>query len=138
MILATRKKIHVKKNKCKFTGRSYRNYNKEEFQNEVRDSDWNGFEMQNTVSDKWKEMLNIFYNCIDEMCPIKNFSVKQEKEPWITPELLELIKDKDHAIKKAKKKQDDPNLWKQAKRLRNSLHDSYVFIDYALRIDNSR
>ena len=44
---------------------------------------------------------------IDVTCPIKTFKIKQEKEPWITPPLLELIKDKDHALKKAKRKKDD-------------------------------
>ena len=65
-------------------------------------------------------MLNICYNCIDDMCPTKTFRVKQEKEPWITPQLIELIKDKDYAMKKAKRKKEDPNVWKQAKLLRNS------------------
>ena len=49
-------------------------------------------------------MLDIFYTCIDNMRPIKTFEVKQVKESWITPPLLELIKDKDDAMKKAKKK----------------------------------
>ena len=119
MVLATRKKIKITKTKCRFTGRSYRNYNKEEFQRKIQEADWSNYINQITVSNKWKEMLAIFYDCIDEMCPTKTFNIKQEKEPWITPQLLELIKDKDYAIKKAKKKKD-PNLWNQAKQLRNS------------------
>ena len=51
-------------------------------------------------------------------CPIKSYRIKQEKEPWITPPLLELIKDKDSALRKAKRKKDE-QLWKEAKRLRN-------------------
>ena len=120
LILTTRNKIKTRYSKCNFTGRSYRNYNKEEFQNKVHDSDWRDYDQINTVSGKWKEMLRIILKCIDELCPTKSFSVKQEKEPWITPQLIELIKDKDHAIKKAKRKNKDPNLWKQAKQLRNT------------------
>ena len=52
------------------------------------------------------------------ICPIKVFRVKQEKEQWITPPLLELIKDKDYAMKLAKMR-GDPELWKIAKTLRN-------------------
>ena len=52
------------------------------------------------------------------ICPTKTFNIKQEKEPWITPQLIELIKDKDYALRKAKKQKDE-NLWKQAKQLRN-------------------
>ena len=53
------------------------------------------------------------------MCPIKNFKIKQIKQPWITHRLLELINDKDKALKIAKKSKDS-NLWKEAKRLRNA------------------
>ena len=49
-------------------------------------------------------MLTIIYNSINPMCPIKVFRVKQEKELWITPALLELIKDKDSAMRRAKKR----------------------------------
>ena len=50
-------------------------------------------------------MLRITYESIDNMCPVKKFKIKQVKEAWITPQLLELIKDKDHAMKKPKKKE---------------------------------
>ena len=120
MILTTRRKISTKKMKCYFIGRSYRNYNKVNFQNKIRDSDWSGYDSKTTVTDKWKKMLKIIYECINDMCPIKSFSVRKEKEPWITPQLIELIKDKDLAIKKAKKNKGNPDLWKRAKQLRNS------------------
>ena len=49
---------------------------------------------------------------------MKEFNIKRVKEPWVTPELLEFIKDKDKALKKAKKSQllED---WIVARRLRN-------------------
>ena len=53
------------------------------------------------------------------MCPLKLFKIKQEKEPWISNQLIELIKDKDHALKIAKKSKD-LILWAEAKRLRNN------------------
>ena len=118
LILATRKKAKIKKRKCTFIGRSYRNYNKDVFQNIVADADWTSFNNKATVSEKWNEMVNIIRNAIDTMCPVKVFHVKQEKEQWITPPLLELIKDKDNAMKIAKKR-GDPELWKIAKNLRN-------------------
>ena len=119
MIIATRKKARVKKQKCDFKGRSYRNYNKQTFQNLIINAEWNSFLLQETVTGKWNEMLKIIYKSIDNLCPVKSFKIKQIKEAWITPQLLELIKDKDHALKKAKKKKD-PELWKNAKRLRNN------------------
>ena len=41
MILTTRKKLKIVKTKCNFKCGSYRNYNKEEFQNKVCTADWN-------------------------------------------------------------------------------------------------
>ena len=118
MILLTRKNIKKKKKKCTFIGRSYRNYNKEEFQNSLRNSDWKSFDNSNEVTEKWDILINKINLLMDARCPLKHYRVKQEKEPWITPPLLELIKDKDNALRKAKRKNDE-NLWKEAKRLRN-------------------
>ena len=118
LILLTRKKAKVIKDKCTFTGRSYRNYNLNNFQNKIMNADWSVFDGELTVTGKWNEMLKIIYKNIDAMCPLKTFRVKQVKEPWITPPLLELIKDKDIAMKRAKRR-NDPELWKLAKTLRN-------------------
>ena len=119
MILLTRKRLSKPKKKCSFKGRSYRNYDKDIFQNNIRNSDWTKFNVLNTAEGKWKEFENITRSCIELMCPIKQFKVKQEKEPWITPQLIELIKDKDLALKRAKKSKN-PVLWREAKRIRNN------------------
>ena len=118
MVLTTRKKEKIKKQKCNFTGRNYKNYNKDIFQVEVQNADWTAYDNETTVTGKWTELLNIVNTIIDIMCPIKVYRVKQEKEKWITPALLVLIKDKDHALKLAKKR-NDPELWKVAKTIRN-------------------
>ena len=48
-------------------------------------------------------MLTNITTSIDSICPKKIFKIKKYKEPWISQELLELIKDKDISPKKAKK-----------------------------------
>ena len=67
---------------------------------------------------KWELFENIIRNHIDIMCPLKHFRVKQQKEQWITNELLELIKDKDTLLKHARKRKDK-QLWIKATRYRN-------------------
>ena len=119
MILFTRQKLPKIKKKCSFLGRSYRNYDKNIFQNNILNSDWTQFNNSISADEKWSEFENIARSCIDKMCPTKYFRIKQEKEPWITPQLIELIKDKDVALKRAKKSKD-PNLWAEAKNIRNS------------------
>ena len=65
------------------------------FMNDLAPQDWD-------ISDNTLEpnkLWDIFYKNIlkvlDQTCPMKSFSIKKYKEPWITNELLELMKDKD-------------------------------------------
>ena len=118
-ILLTRKRAKSFKKKCTFIGRSYRRYNKNTFQQNVKTADWHAFNDSNTVTKKWECLLEIIKEHIDQMCPLKCFKIKQDKEPWISNQLIELIKDKDYALKGAKNKKD-PILWAEAKRLRNN------------------
>ena len=104
MIFTTRKKVKFLKKKCDFIGRSYRNYNIEIFQDRIKNSDWTFLHTTVDPEEQWRNWLSIITREIDIMWPIKTFRMKQVKQPWITPRLLELIKDKDNALKMAKKK----------------------------------
>ena len=119
MILLTRKKIKLIKQKCSFTGRSYRNYNKELFQEKIKQLDWTFLDNNLSVQEQWDNWLTNINKVLDDMCPSKTFNIKQVKQPWISPRLIELIKDKDKALKNAKKSKN-PVLWSEAKRLRNA------------------
>ena len=119
MILLTRKKAKFLKQKCNFRGRSYRNYNRDVFQEQIRRSDWTFLNTITDSQDQWDKWLAIIKGELDEMCPIKTFKIKQIKQPWITPRLIELIKDKDKILKSAKRSKN-PEQWAEAKRLRNA------------------
>ena len=103
MILFTRKKVNIKQEKITFTGWSYKNYNKDIFMQRLRNRNWDVFEDENGPEILWKTMVTNMTECIDVMCPLKNFRVKKSEKPWFTNELLEQIKDKDRALKRAKK-----------------------------------
>ena len=79
-------------------------------------NNWDHFYLQDEPNVLWELLLGYITKAIDEMCPMKTF--KKYKEPWISQELLELIKDKDASMKKAKRTQDGID-WTRAKRLRN-------------------
>ena len=110
MILLTRKKAKSIKQKCEFIGRSYRNYNKNEFQNKVQNSNWDFLNNVPNVDTQWILFEKNITTILDEMCPKKTFRINQIKQPWITPRLLEFILDKDKAIKKRKKKEKNNDL----------------------------
>ena len=74
-------------------------------------------------------MYQIILDKIEEMCPTKTFRVRQTNEPWMTAEVLEIIKDKDRLSAKAKRtgRQGD---WLEARRARN---EAGIIIDQAKR-----
>ena len=119
MILLSRKKVKTVKQRCSFVGRSYRHYNKDLFQERIENANWQEFDNCQSPTRMWEIMRNNIGEIIDTMCPLKTFKINQIKQPWITAPLIELIKDKDKVLKKAKKNRNDPNLWNQAKRMRN-------------------
>ena len=52
------------------------------------------------------------------MCPLKSYNIKKVKEIWVKNELLEMIKDEDMALRKAKRSKSVDD-WKIARQLRN-------------------
>ena len=76
------------------------------------------------MTKKWDEMERIIRKTIDDMCPLKTFKIKQEKEPWISNQLIELIKDKDYALSTLKKEK----ILNYGKRQNN--YEIIVYIDY--------
>ena len=75
------------------------------------------------VNDQWDFFFNTVKNSLDIMCPVREFSFKKEKPPWLTHDLIELIKDKDHLLNRARKskKEDDKINARRARNLVNAL-----------------
>ena len=117
-VFVNRKKINVISEKAKFSGRSYRQYDTDVFANEFMNQNWDVFDQTTDPNLLWEIFCEKIVTILDRQCPMKTFSIKQYKEPWITNELLELIKDKDLALRKAKKSKKDSD-WKIACRFRN-------------------
>ena len=103
MIFVTRKHMAKTKNPSSFKGRSYRNYNENMFIQQLNDIDWHAFYQCISPDIAWSIMENNIMAKIDTMCPTQTFHVKHLKDPWISQELLEAIKDKDRLLSKAKR-----------------------------------
>ena len=102
LIYVVRKKNKNISTTMNFMGRSYRNYNENIFELSLNSKNWEQFDNNNDPEEMWKVMVTNLKDSIDEICPLRNFKIKRFKEPWITNELIEKIKDKDRAMKKAK------------------------------------
>ena len=87
----------TKKSRC------YRNFNHDEFKNELLNIDWKNL----FLNKRSEESFNLFFQKIevllDEMAPIKRLSRKEaktEKKPWITSGILKSIQNRDKLHKK--------------------------------------
>ena len=62
----------------------------------------------------------IIRNTIDKMCPLKEITIKDRGDPWLSHELIEMIRDKDLLRKAAKRSRDEED-WRLAKLARNEV-----------------
>ena len=62
-------------------------------------------------------------NILDKMCPLKKFRFAREKPAWMTDELIEIIKDRDRALKRTTitKSQRDVAHVRQVRNLTNTV-----------------
>ena len=118
-VFAVRKKKKQEKTKIEFKGRSYKYYNKDIFQEMLRKVDWTILFSIDNPNNCWEYMFNNIINCLEVLCPEKMFKSFEYREKWMNKDLMELIIDKDKALKKANKS-GEPDDWIIAKKIRNS------------------
>ena len=118
--MVPRKKSWIKPNQIKFKGHSYKNYIKEDFQENLVDLNWNDYFEYIDPNVLWECLRDAILSVINPMCPLKTFNVPEAKEPWITNEALEAFRDNDKLMKKAKRTKASEH-WDQVERVRNSV-----------------
>ena len=118
MIFITKKKCKSPKRQSTFSGRSYRDYNKNTFQQAITNLVWNDFYNSSSPDEAWELFETKIRSVLNQMCPIKTIRINKVKENWITNEILELIHDKDYFLRKAKETNNEDD-WNIARRLRN-------------------
>ena len=118
MVLVTKKRIKIKTKKVAFKGRSYKNYDEVLFAQKLLYCDWQPIDDMDNPSDIWNYLVKNIKKILDKMCPLKGFKVRNSNKPWISNELLEHIKDKDRALRRAKRTGGE-DAWRIARRLRN-------------------
>ena len=101
-----------------FTGRSYRNFNKETFNEALLKLDWEYFYSILDPEEAWSYIISNTETILDGMCPLREFRIKNYRPDWMTDELIEQTKDRDYFYHKAKLT-GDVDAWNIAKFLRN-------------------
>ena len=101
-VMVTRKEVTMKTPKIEFVGRSYKNYVKEDFQEVLVNENWREFYSSQDPNKMWEIMEGIILKKVSEFCPLRSYKVNGCREPWITHEAIEAIKDTDRLLKKAR------------------------------------
>ena len=120
--------INIKKHKnsfptTEFTGRSYKNFRQNSFLDKIRQKDWDIFYNSENVDTQWEILYNNIIRILDDMIPVRTFKFAKSKPAWLVGEVLELMKDRDRALKKATrtKKKDDKIYARQIRNKTNIL-----------------
>ena len=103
VVAVKRKRERVRIKKVSFKGRSYKNYVKEDMQEELIRLDWEKYYEVQDPEECWNIIEGRINDHLDRVAPQKVFKVKEVRDPWVTNEILEEIKDKDRVFREARR-----------------------------------
>ena len=87
--------------------RTFKNLNESMFLNELRTSLECVMPLENLndmpLSDAWEIFKNVFINICNKHAPVRKYKVKSVSKPWISNEIIELMKSRDKWHKRAVK-----------------------------------
>ena len=106
MVFCTRKKVHTRKCSIEFKGRSYRNFNENKFTTDFQNLNWDDFEAEESPDKLWDIYKENIKKVFDPKCPIKNFKIARDRDPWVSDELINEIKQKDYLLKKGQENRE--------------------------------
>ena len=131
-VYVVRKRIKKGLVAADFMGRSYRRYNKEDMLKHMKELNWDEFFTCIVPEKAWKFFYEHFTKYLDLKCPIKRNIFKKDKPEWLTPEVAQLMRDRDLALRRAKrtKKPEDIEIAKFLKNRSNikvkKSHDNHI------------
>ena len=88
---------------CTHETRSYKNYRKQAFVNDLRNVPWNVLDATESIDDALFLWNRLFSEVADLHAPIKRQRMKGFKTPWVNSKLLEIRRDRDFYHRKARK-----------------------------------
>ena len=121
--------INIKKEKLffqktTFRGRSYTNFTEEEFIRLLFERHIEHVCQKVDVKTAWESMKNDIEKVLDILAPIRDFRLACTKPGWLSNDLMELMKDRNRALKKAAKTKIEIDK-KNARTIRN-LVNQYI------------
>lgn len=122
-IFVIRKKMKEPCSVTTFECRKLEHFNEEFYKEKLLESDWSRLFDSNDPTDGWEIMIKTIRNVLDQHYPIKLYKNVPTKAKWITNEIFELMRNRDNIYKEARLLKT-PELWNEAKKLRNIVSDT--------------
>ena len=79
--------------------RSLKRYNKAIFNEKLSECDFSVIYELSEVNEAWETFKRKFLCILNKIAPLKEVRIKQQSDPWVNSELLELIEQRDHNLK---------------------------------------
>ena len=79
--------------------RSLKRYNKAIFNEKLSECDFSVIYELSEVNEAWETFKRKFLCILNKIAPLKEVGIKQQSDPWVNSELLELIEQRDHNLK---------------------------------------
>lgn len=98
--------------------RQTKNINSDLFLNDLANINWTRFQLIPDVTDAWEFLYSEMLEVINKHAPFKTIRVKGRHLPWISTDLINLFKQRDHAWTKYRKSKN-PADWELYRKLRN-------------------
>ena len=99
--------------------RSFKNYSKISFLNELRKVDWSTVLSSNDVNFCLSEFNRLFHEVIDYVAPVRQVRVRNRSSPWINSHILASIKRRNELFSRFKKDRSNAEMYKEYCRVRN-------------------
>ena len=98
--------------------RSFKNYCKQSFIDDLSSVPWNVIEATNSVDDAVSLWEHLFCSVADQHAPIKKKRLKGFSSPWVTENLISIRQDRDYFHRKARRSNGKYH-WNRYRKLRN-------------------
>lgn len=112
-----------KPEKVTIRGRSYRNYDRDKATAYYHTHDTSAIYGLNSVNLMWDHLSKLVVNCANVLCPFKNITLREDKPPWLTSEIIEILGDRDRAFEEALETKSESTL-NEAKKTQNTIEKS--------------
>ena len=103
--------------------RDYSKFSTSSFRDDVEIQNWNF--SYNNVHDSFKDFYNKIDGAVNRHAPLKKLTpkeIKLQNKPWLTPDILKMIKNRNKAFERKKRQPNNENCKRVYNELRNSVN----------------